>query len=102
MPPALVLLTDAAGRVLHANPPALALLGPCVDRGCCELLHTDCRHDEEPTGDYRDCGSVTANGVVGDAARSSMGEQFVIVVQPRGVVPREMEPLSPREREILQ
>lgn len=103
MLPALVLLTDGDGRVLHANPPARAILGTCVDQHCCELLRTDCTApDQDSPESYRDVGTVNANGVVGEASRSGMGGQFVIVVQPKGVVAREMEPLTPREREVLQ
>ncbi|MDP2304699.1 MAG: LuxR C-terminal-related transcriptional regulator [Pseudomonadota bacterium] len=101
MLPALVMLTDAHGRVLHANPPARSLLGVCVGQNCCALLHVDCVPPDD-SGDYQDVGSVTTNGVVGHAARSAMGGQFVIVVQPQRVAARETTPLSPREREILQ
>ncbi|MDP2312904.1 MAG: LuxR C-terminal-related transcriptional regulator [Pseudomonadota bacterium] len=102
MLPALVLLTDVDGRVLHANPPARALLGSCVDQQCCALLDVDCTAPEVAAGGYQDVGRVTANGVVGQAARSTMGAQFVIVIQPQGVAARDTEPLTPREREILQ
>ncbi len=102
MPPALVLLTDADGRVLHANSPARALLGTCEARTCCELLQTDCMGGGGEAGGYTDCGSVTANGVVGTAGRSAMGGQFVVVMQPRGVLPSGIEALSPRELDVLR
>jgi DNA-binding CsgD family transcriptional regulator len=102
MLPALVLLTDANGRILHANGPARAVLGPCVERQCCELLQTDCMTAAPSVRGYQEVGNVTTNGIVGHVARSEMGDQFVLVVQPRAVAAHDLQPLTPREREVLQ
>ncbi|MFN7143706.1 MAG: LuxR C-terminal-related transcriptional regulator [Myxococcota bacterium] len=99
MPPSIVLLTDAACRVLHANEPAHALLGACEGRRCCELLDTRC---DDADGAYHDLGAVHANGVHGHATRSALGGQFAVVVLPKAVHAGEIERLSPREREALR
>jgi DNA-binding CsgD family transcriptional regulator len=99
MPPNLVLLTDADGRVLEANEPARALLGACEGKSCCELFNTACADE---AGAYRDVGPVQANGVHGHATRSALGELYAVVVQPRTVYAGPLQKLSPREREVLR
>ncbi len=99
MLPNLVLLTDADGRVLHANEPARALLGACEGKRCCDLFNAHCPEGGEG---YREVGAVRANGVHGHASRSALGENYAVVVQPRCVHAEPIAGLSPREREVLR
>ncbi|MDP2316372.1 MAG: helix-turn-helix transcriptional regulator [Pseudomonadota bacterium] len=99
MPPSLVLLTDAAGWVIHANEPAHALLGACEGKRCCDLFNTRCAGGDEA---YRDVGAVQVNGVLGQASRSALGDHYALVMQPRAVHAAEMERLSARERDVLR
>jgi hypothetical protein len=95
MPPALVIVTNKDRQMTGLNAPARSLLGDCEGQCCCEVLKRESPCDGQPSDAYVDLGSASLCGVVGPLAVSNLGEQRVLVLQPRAVLGHAAEPLSP-------
>lgn len=107
-----VLLIDDEGRVTMANAAAQALLGPVVGRTCFDVVQV-----QDPirgAGCSEGCVTrlfaqegglqVQIGQTAGGPARvecSASGGCASVVVVPSPVHPEAVEPLSPREREVL-
>lgn len=104
MPAPVVLVTDAQGLVQDANGPARALFGEsCVGQRACALFrHSGCTCAQSFARGERevDLGCRNVRGISGPLAASALGEQRVLVFQPRGV--GETCALTGRERDVLK
>lgn len=104
-----LLVTDAAGTVLHANPAATALLGEARGIDCRLLVDArdgarrvcaPCGAGGPAHGEQRFHGGVQVRGERVELVCSAVGTVRVIALrEPEGVEPAHT--LTPRERQVL-
>ncbi len=105
-----ILVTDADGVVVHANPAAEALLGAAHGAACRLLVDAQgrdgravcgpCAHAGPARGEQRHHGVVSVRGRAVELECASVGAARVVALRaPEG--PEGENPLTPREREVL-
>ena len=107
-----VITIDEFGVVTRANPKAKDLLGECVGSRCCDVVSAKgidgqviCSHQCGKRlvkgGQSHPSFQVVVGGEVSMLNCTCLDDIGVISIQPSEFVPQEINPLSPRERQVL-